>query len=259
MLAVLFLATSAAAQELTAAEIVARMVQAQQRSRQQAQAYVAERQYHVYKSENNENKDRSNSEITAEISFLPPGEKSFSIKKSSGGMAENVVRKALEHESSMARNPGISSMTPDNYDFQLVGKAAVGNRLCYVLAVTPKRETKDLINGYIWVDAQRFMVRRAEGKPARNPSWWVKDVTVKIEYNDVNGVWLQTASTATAKIRFAGDYTLNSQHVSLQRAEISASAAPLALGAPLAHSSIPITRRRLVRTESGLASFTSRP
>jgi outer membrane lipoprotein-sorting protein len=245
MLAVLFLAASATAQELTADEVVARMVQAQQQNRQQAAAYVAERQYHVYKNENTKN----DSQITAEISFLPPGDKTFAIKKSSGGMAENVVRKALEHESTMARNPGISSMTPENYAFELTGKAVVGDRLCYVLAITPKRETKDLIKGYIWVDAQRFMVRRAEGKPAKNPSWWVKDVTVRVEYNDVDGVWLQTASTATAKIRLAGDYTLNSQHVRLQRAEVTAQAvAP----APRAAS-----KRRILRTEQGLATATS--
>lgn len=254
MLAVLFFAASAAAQELTAPEIVERMVQAQHLSREQARAYVAERQYHVYKAGDN-NEAKTNSEITAEISFLPPGDKTFSIKKSTGGMAENVVRKTLEHEASVARNPGISSVTPDNYDFQLVGKTALGDRLCYVMKITPKRESKDLIKGFIWVDAQRFMVRRAEGKLSKNPSWWVKDVTVKVDYNDVAGLWVQTASNATAKVRFAGDYTLNSQHLSLQRAETSASSAP-------PPSSSRNAKRRLVRSEQGLASsvgFGARP
>lgn len=222
MLAVLFLAASAVAQnaELTTQEVVIRMVQAQQQSRRQAQAYIAERQYQVYKEEER----KANSEIMAEISFLPPGDKSFAIKKSTGGMAENVVRKALEHESSMARNPGAGSITPENYDFELVGKTALGSHLCYVLKLKPRRESKDLINGFAYVDAERFMVRRAEGKPSRNPSWWVKDVKVRVDYSDVNGVWLQTASNATAKIRFAGEYTLDSRHVSLQRATVSAEA-----------------------------------
>jgi hypothetical protein len=244
MLAVLFLAASAGAQELTTPEIIDRMVRAQQLSRQQAHAYVAERQYHVFKSAGHSKEPRSNSAITAEISFLPPGEKTFAIKKSPGGMAENVVRKTLEHEATVARNPGISSVTPDNYDFELMGKSALGDRLCYVMKLTPKRESKDLIKGYVWVDAERFMVRRAEGKLSKNPSWWVKDVTVKVDYNDVGGVWVQTASNATAKVRLAGDYTLNSQHVRLQRAEISASntVPPRASG-----------KRRMLRGAPGIA------
>ncbi len=256
----LFLMTlGASAQELSAPEVIARMVQAQQQSRQQAQAYVAERQYRVSK---NEKETQNKSEITAEISFLPPGDKSFAIKKSTGGMAENVVRKTLEHEATVARNPGVSSVTPDNYDFELIGKTMLGDRLCYVLKLLPKRDSKDLIKGHVWVDAERFMVRRAEGKLAKNPSWWVKDVALRVEYNDVAGVWLQTASTATAKIRLAGDYTLHSQHVRLQRAEISASAATSASPGPIsrrAAASAPsdTNKRRVLRSEQGLASSVS--
>lgn len=242
LLAVLFLAASAAAQELTVQEVLARMVEAQQASRRQAQSYIAERQYKVYKDE----EARAKSEITAEISFLPPGDKRFAIKKSSGGMAENVVRKALEHESSMARHPGISSVTPENYDFELTGTSACGDRLCYVLKLIPKRQTKDLIHGYAWVDAERFMVRRAEGRPAKNPSWWVREVTVRVEYDEVNGVWLQTASSATAKIRLAGHYKMDSQHVSLRRAEVSADAA--------AAPPTPPQKRRATRGATGLAT-----
>lgn len=250
------MAASAAAQDLTTAEIVERMVLAQQQSRQYAQAYVAERQYRVAKKEK---VGLSKSEITAEISFLPPGQKSFAIKKSTGGMAENVVRKTLEHEATVARNPGVSSVTPDNYDFELVGKTALGDRLCYVFQVTPKRDSKDLIKGHVWVDAERFMVRRAEGKLAKNPSWWVKDVTIKVEYRDVSGVWLQTASTATAKVRLAGDYTLNSQHIRLTRAQVSASAAAPHASAPALRrvmQSTPgsSTKRRIPRGAQGLAT-----
>ncbi len=245
MLFLVSVAGISAAQELSAPEIVARMVEAQRQSRERAQAYVAERQYRVSKKE----KDAQNkSEITAEISFLPPGEKSFAIKKSTGGMAENVVRKTLEHEATVAKNPGISSVTPDNYDFELVGKTMLGDRLCYVMKLLPKRESKDLIDGHVWVDAERFMVRRAEGKLAKNPSWWVKDVSLRVEYNDVAGVWLQTASSATAKLRLVGDYTLQSQHIRLQRAEVSASAAPVASAARVGN------KRRIQRSEQALGS-----
>lgn len=228
---------------LTTQQIVDRLVEAQIETRKSAPAYVAERQYNVYKNE----QGKAKSVVMAEINFLPPGDKTFAIKKSSGGMAENVVRKTLEHEASNARNPGISSITPDNYDFELVGQETLDGNLCYVLNVVPKRETKDLIKGRVWIDANRFMVRRAQGKPARNPSFWVKDVSITLDYNDVSGVWLQTHSEASAKVRFAGEYIFSSQHLQLRRAEVSAAVKPSA-------ASKLSSKHRAERAQQSLAS-----
>ncbi|HUQ50268.1 MAG TPA: outer membrane lipoprotein-sorting protein [Terriglobales bacterium] len=229
-------------------EIVIRLVEAQNQTRKSASAYVAERKYNVFKNESGKGK----AEIMAEISFLPPGEKTFAIKQSSGGMPENVVRKALEHEASNARNPNISSITPENYDFELIGQEMLDGNQCFVMKIVPKRESKDLLKGKVWVDANRFMVRRAQGKPAKSPSFWVKDVFITLDYNDVAGVWLQTRSEATAKIRFAGEYILNSQHLQLRRAEVSADAKTHA-------ASRNVLRRRAQRAENVASGIAFQP
>ncbi|HUX11170.1 MAG TPA: hypothetical protein VMW51_11035, partial [Terriglobia bacterium] len=68
--------------------------------------------------------------------------------------------------------------------------------------------------------ANTYLIRRFEGQPARNPSWWVRDVRVALTYGDVGGMWLQTASKSTAKARILGPYTVVSRDVRYQISEL---------------------------------------
>ena len=56
-----------------------------------------------------------------------------------------------------------------------------------------------------------FTAPRAE--PAKSLSWWVRDVRMVFLYGDVEGMWLQTASEATATVRILGQHTIVSQDV----------------------------------------------
>ena len=47
----------------------------------------------------------------------------------------------------------------------------------------------------------------------RSLSWWVRDVRMVFLYGDVEGMWLQTASEATATVRMLGQHTIVSQDV----------------------------------------------
>jgi len=51
---------------------------------------------------------------------------------------------------------------------------AVAGRTAYVLNVKPKGKEKYLFQGLIWVDAEDYALVRAEGSPAKNPSFWTK-------------------------------------------------------------------------------------
>src|SRR5947199_16986 len=81
---------------------------------------------------------------------------------------------------------------PANYDFELTGQESLNGKLFYVLVMRPKRNTKDLIKGRLWVDAERFSIRQVEGELAAAPSWWVKNVHLVLTYKDVDGMWIQT-------------------------------------------------------------------
>jgi len=200
---------------VTLAEIVNRMVETHLQEVAQRRAYNLTRDYRIFEGESTKPK----SEITAAVNFLPPQEKSFSIVQSTGGIPERMVRKALEREVELAHDPSDGQITTANYDFELTGEESLNGKRCYVLALHPKRKTKDLLNGRLWVDAERFSIRQVEGEPAATPSWWVKNIHVILTYKEVDGMWIQTNTEATAHIRMAGNYKMISRDVTFATAE----------------------------------------
>jgi hypothetical protein len=190
-------------------KIVSSMVQAQEQNRAQHTAYEVVRTYRIFRSEETDPK----SKVTALVSFLPPHLKTYKIEESTGGIAERVVRNSLQHEVELTQDPSKSEYSPQNYDFTLTGQEVLQGNLCYVLGMHPKRESKDLLEGKAWVDAKTFLIRRVEGQPSKNLSWWLRDVHITLMYNSVNGMWLRTASQAYANVRFKGEMKFASRDV----------------------------------------------
>ncbi len=210
----------ASGEELDLASIVSRMAAAQQQNRDRTQAYTVTRQYQL-KSGNNGNSD---STVVAEVSFMPPGKKEYEIRESVGsGRGEKVVRKVLDHETEMSSEWMKSAVTDANYSFALLGREQSKDCNCYVLAITPKRDSKDLMKGKVWVDPVSFQIRRMEGEPAKSPSWWVKHVNVTLLFQEVRGMWLQTAAYADAEVRLFGHHVLESHDLNLRTTETVAS------------------------------------
>lgn len=213
--------------------IVARMAEAQNHAKTRMRPYQAVRKYQIFKG------SEQKSEITAEVRYVPPQEKSFTITQSGGGTPERVVKKALEHEVEVARDPRNYAITPDNYYFNLVGEQACAGSSCFVVEITPKRECKDLVKGRIWVDRASYLLRRLEGEPAKSPSWWVKKASVVIEYGEVNGMWMQTSSVADANLRMVGQYRLVSRQVDVRTETTVAARAPRpSFGRRIANSTV---------------------
>jgi len=208
------------------------MVHAQAQNRAQHTAYEVVRNYRIFKEEETDPK----SNVTALVSFLPPRLKTYKIEESSGGIAERVVRNALQREVELTQDPTKSEYAPVNYDFTLLGQEMLQGNLCYVLGMHPKRESKDLLEGKAWVDAKTFLVRRVEGQPSKNLSWWIRNVHVTLMYNNVNGMWLRTSSQASASVRFKGEMKFTSRDVDFRPVE---DVATLRSTVPLLHSTIP--------------------
>ena len=208
--ALTFAARSAAAQDINT--IVANMVRAQRANRSQHTAYEVVRNYQLFKADHSE----PDSHVTAAVDFLPPGEKTFKITESSGGMVEHVVRKALEREVQLTQDPSETEYSPANYDFTLIGSDMVDGNRCYVLQLKPKQDSKDLLVGNAWVDVKTFLIRKVEGAPSKSLSFWLKDVHLVFNYNSVNGMWLRTGSQASARVRFGGEMNLVTHDVSFR-------------------------------------------
>jgi hypothetical protein len=74
----------------------------------------------------------------------------------------------------------------------------------------------------IWVDANTFRIWRIEGTPAIKPSWWIKTLNIKLQFTEVNGMWLHTSLEVTAIVRIFGKYILIGRDVGLQTTATSA-------------------------------------
>lgn len=192
--------------------IVERMHEAQAQSGPMA-AYQIVRKYLLFGSQSSS----ASSDVLAEVDYFPPSRKSYVIKRRLGSSrGEEVVRRILEHETAMGtggKSSSTAAIDGNNYFLSYLGEAILGGNPCYVLGLDPKRKDTDLIRGKAWVDKRSFLTRQVEGQLAKNPSWLLKKVDVKIDFADVGGAWLQTDMEAVADVRFLGSQTLKSQTV----------------------------------------------
>jgi hypothetical protein len=74
-----------------------------------------------------------------------------------------------------------------------------------------------LISGRAWVDKHSFFVRQIEGEVAKTPSWWLKQVRVKLVFAEFEGIRVQTSMEAIADVRIAGAHTLTSHMLDYRR------------------------------------------
>jgi len=201
--------------------IIQRMEEAQLQNRAHVRPYSVTRDYLLYGSD----PEHVKGHIVARVSFLPPNRKSYDIAESTGGFQEKVVRRVLEHEVQVTRDPQDTWLTSRNYDFELLGEEQLNGRRCYLLRSHPKRSDKNLMKANVWVDADSYRILRIDGEPNKSPSFWVKEVHIILDFGDVAGMWLQTHTQATARVRFAGDYKMYSRDMRYETAPVVASAA----------------------------------
>ncbi len=94
-----------------------------------------------------------------------------------------------------------------------------------MLHIIPKRKEKGLLLGDIWVDAQTYHIRQVIGVPLKNPSFWIKDLHITVQFADENGMWIPVSVDAIATVRLLGIYTLSGRDVGSTSAA-SASVSP---------------------------------
>lgn len=186
-----------------------------------AAPYQITREYRLFGND----ESHPSSDVTAEVDYLPPSEKSYAIQKREGSSrGEDVVRKILQHETEISTRKHWSGGAIDssNYTIEYLGPATRDGHPCYLLGLDPKRKDVELIRGTAWVDARSFLIRHIEGQLVRNPSWMLKRVDVALDFAEVDGVWVQSAMEAVAEVRFIGKQTLTAQTVDMHVGDLLA-------------------------------------
>jgi hypothetical protein len=149
---------------------------------------------------------RRHAEMLVEARYQAPDSKQFTIVSQSGSawLVDHVLKKLLQSESEGARNHERIEITPENYDFALLGREASPGGVAYVLSVKPRAKNKYLYRGKIWVDAADFAITRIEAEPAVNPSFWTKKSEIHHTYTKVGDFWLPLQNDSISTLRLGG-------------------------------------------------------
>jgi hypothetical protein len=98
-----------------------------------------------------------------------------------------------------------SSLAPSNYTFRANGIDADG--LANVL-LSPLRKERVLVAGMMALNATDGVLVRLQGRLAKSPSFWVKDVDIVRTYERIDGQVVPVALKTTAQVRFLGEAML---------------------------------------------------
>ena len=189
----------------SAEEIVGKMLELDAQRLSGLTGYTAVRRYMAV------NKQRR-AEMLVRVSCDSHGAKQFTIvsEQGSGAIRKYVFHKLLTEEAEASRrgNRNSNRLTPDNYEFQMVAQETLDSVPAYVLKVIPKTANKYLIDGKVWVDAADYSIIRIDGKPARNPSFWVRSVHFEHTYQKVGQFWFALSTRSDSQLRIFGDSVL---------------------------------------------------
>jgi outer membrane lipoprotein-sorting protein len=187
----------------TADEIVTRMTAHDLARQSSVEGYSGMRRYIL---ENQ--KFHKRAEMLVQVQGDKDGTKHFEVVSEDGWKAahKHVLHKMLESEMEVSRPEKRASarLIPENYDFALVGTELVAGRTAYVLEVRPKRNEHYLFEGRIWVDAGDYALARAEGRPAKKPSFWTKSIHFVQIYQKCGPVWFPLSTQSVTEARLVG-------------------------------------------------------
>jgi hypothetical protein len=103
-----------------------------------------------------------------------------------------------------------SSLAPSNYTFQANGIDSDG--LVNVL-LSPRRKERVLVAGMMALNPADGALVRLQGRLAKNPSFWIKDVDIVRSYARVHGAVVPVSLDTRAQVKFLGEATLRMTYV----------------------------------------------
>jgi hypothetical protein len=212
---------------LSAEEVVNHLVE---RNLERARALGEYQGTRVYRLEYRGFPGSRSAEMIVDVKYRTPGTKEFSVRSEKGSqlVIERVFKRMLqsEKEAVSEENQSHVALNRDNYNFTMTGYESTPAGSSYILSVEPRTNNKLLYRGRIWVDAEDFAVKRIEGAPAKNPSFWTKETKIVQVYTKVGDFWLPASNRSTSAIRLGGQANFTIDYQNYQITAASAVAAP---------------------------------
>jgi len=198
---------------LSAAEIVARLLEKNEQRLNALEHYESERTYRIeYKGTAGDH----HAEIRVRVEYTGPNHKKLTVESESGSkfICDKVLRRLIESEQEAATPSSRmqTSLSPENYDTELLGEEMVavpgGQIRAWVLRVKPKVNTKFTYRGKVWISEDDYAIVRIQGEPAKNPSWWINRTSFDAEYVRRGNVWLPAKNVSSSHMRLGGEAIL---------------------------------------------------
>jgi hypothetical protein len=134
-------------------------------------------------------------ELTVRVSFERGVGKSFEILSATNanGMCRKVLDRILAAEMEASRPQAEENrLNARNYEFELLGTETLSGRPSYVLSLRPRRKSRFLLQGKVWVDAENFGLLKIEGHPSANLSFWVGKPEITQEFQKYGDFWMSS-------------------------------------------------------------------
>jgi hypothetical protein len=144
--------------------------------------------------------------VVAALQFTAPDVKAFSVLESNGSglLRDRVINTMMQTEVMITQGSNRTrvAISSDNYEFGDV----LDDGDDFVIEVVPRRRDELLFRGRVWITKEGSHLKRIEGEPAKNPSFWTRRIHFVSDYAPVNGVWLHERTLARVKVRWLGEY-----------------------------------------------------
>ena len=121
-----------------------------------------------------------------------------------------VFRELLQAEAQAWRDGSkdAAALTPANYVFVPAAAAADGS---VRIQLKPRREDPRLVDGTLTVSADGHPLR-LEGRLAKSPSFWVRNVSIVKHFAQIGDIALPTSIESVADVRFVGPATFSMRY-----------------------------------------------
>jgi len=138
--------------------------------------------------------------------YLAPRTLAFKALRFTGDafVKTNVIIRLLQSEVDHLQkdDPALNAISPANYKFSYKGTNELEGRMVHVYQLKPREKRAGLFKGRIYVDAYTGSLVRAEGRPVKSPSLFIKKIDFIQDYADIGPFTfpVHIHSEATARI-----------------------------------------------------------
>lgn len=118
---------------------------------------------------------------------------------------QQVILRYLSAQVHAAAFPASSvAVTPVNYKFSYKGSGEIAGATAYSFAIKPRKKREGLIKGELWIDGDTGAVVRQSGYLVKNPSIFVKRVTLTWETDMHGGLAVERITHVSVETRLVG-------------------------------------------------------